>query len=176
MKNTVIPALAIAILAVLFASVFRPDSAGAAYYYNYYFASTLKPWVVGASSPGAGQGGLQLAAEPNGNGYAVVSGSSEGAAWMVASFGGRERRVRVRFDAMNVEGCEHCAPMIYVGNANPTGPEPFQRFDTAVQPVWHTYTVDVPVKSETVVIAIGFEGAGAGKVGIDNLNVKRYYR
>ena len=176
MKSIAISLLAIIILATLFASVSRPQAVGANYYFNYYFASGLEPWTAGQPAEGGPGESLQLATESNGNNYALVPDDASGAAWMLASFGGREGRIRVKFDAMKVEGCESCEPLLYIGNGEPTGPEQFRSMDSALSPSWETYILDVPVEAETVVVAIGYQGDQAGRMGVDRISVKRYSR
>jgi hypothetical protein len=176
MKSIALSVLAIFMVAALFASVSRPDAAGASYYYNYYFASGLEAWTEGQATEGGPGEALQLATESNGNSHALLSDDSEDTAWMLASFGGREERVRVKFEARNVDGCESCEPLLYIGNSKPTGREQFRSVGTALGPSWQTYVLDVPVKAETVVVAIGYKSAQAGRMGVDNISVKRYSR
>jgi hypothetical protein len=176
MRNIVISLLAVLMVAMFFASVARPEQVGADYYYNYYFASGLEPWTAGQSAEGGPGETLEVATESNGNGHALLSDSGAGAAWMLASFGGREGRIRVKFEARNVEGCERCEPLLYIGNSKPASLEQFRSVGSALGSSWQMYVLDLPAKAETVMVAIGYKGDHAGSIGVDSISVKRYSR
>lgn len=135
-------------------------------YDNYTFTETLKPWAFGSADDCVKGGSLQLKEEivmspQPPNRYAALTDDCDGAVWMVARLEGSGNTFQVAFDARNVEGCEGCIPIVYVGKGAPKGKEQFTTDFVSLEGGWQTHKFNVKLP----------EDSGGGKPGIDRVYV-----
>jgi|SRR5687768_2666700 len=183
--------------AVLFASSFGASKALASEVAHYYFGfdESVKPWTAGSSDGYLDDGTLTLGFDENvarlrpgnGNRYAVLANEHGNVVWMKSTFVADARNVRVEFLAKNVEGCEGCIPIVYVGRNSPQYPGQFKTTFSGLGEVWSYEGIDFTLDSDylkgegignTMVVAVGFtmlEGDAycpdQRRIAIDNLHI-----
>ena len=193
MKRMIILMLA----AALFASSLGASKAFAADTAHYYFGfdDTLKPWTAGSSDGYHNEGTLTLGIEKSlsrikpggGNKYAVLANEYGNVVWMMGTFVSPGRNVKVEFLTKNIDMCEGCIPLVYVGRQAPVIPGQFKASYNGIGEAWGYEGFDFTLESDyfkgegignTMVVAIGFTTLDGDaycpeqrQIAIDNLHI-----
>jgi hypothetical protein len=156
---------------------------------TYTFTKALAPWTGAASDKGCEatdilQLGEEYEMKPGDpNRYALLTRTCGGIVWMVAKLQMEGSEFNVSFDARNIDGCEGCIPLVYVGKSAPYSVIQFGTNFQSLGSSWETHKMsakvggpDKPGPSE-VYVAIGFANLDMERpdltqgVGIDNITV-----
>jgi len=193
MKRMIILMLA----AALFASSLGASKAFAAVPAHYYFGfdESVKPWTSASINGRVNKGTLTLGVEESsarlkpgiGNKYAVLANEYGSVVWMKSTFVTTGRNVKVEFLAKDIEGCEGCIAIVYVGRNSPQYPGEFKTTYNGLGETWGYEGLDFTLDSNylkgegignNMVVAIGFttlEGDGycpdQRRIAIDNLHI-----
>lgn len=157
---------------------------------SFNFTSGLAPWN-GASLPVPVPGGsglststvsiLSLGVEGNGatdNKFAALRASTNGLFFMTSTFPDADNTVRISFQAKDLQDCKHCQVAVYVGSGKPTNVSQFKVLSTSLTSDWQTYTYEVPIKADNIVVAAGIANLSSivTRAGIDNLTIQTFNR
>ncbi len=183
--------------AALFASSLGASRAFAAVNAHYYFGfdESVKPWTAGSSDGYVSKGTLTLGLEESsarikpggGNKYAMLANEYGNVVWMKSTFVAPARNVRVEFLAKDIEGCEGCIALVYVGRNSPKVPGDFKASYNGIGEGWGYEGLDFTLDSDyfkgegignTMVVAIGFTNLDGDaycpeqrQIAIDNLHI-----
>jgi hypothetical protein len=153
------------------------------------FTNSLAPWIGVASNKGCeaadilslGEGYEMKPSDPNR--YALLTRTCGGIVWMVARIQMEGTEFNVSFDARNIDGCEGCIPIVYVGKSAPYSVIQFGTDFQSLSSSWETHKMAVNVSGPDkpgpggVYVAIGFANLDMERpdltqvVGIDNITV-----
>jgi hypothetical protein len=156
---------------------------------TYTFTNSLAPWTGVASNKGCeaadilslGEGYEMKPSDPNR--YALLTRTCGGIVWMIARIQMEGTEFNVSFDARNIDGCEGCIPLVYVGKSAPYSVIQFGTDFQSLSSSWETHKMAVKVSGPDkpgpggVYVAIGFANLDMERpdltqvVGIDNITV-----
>ena len=186
--------------AALFVSSLGASKAFAADNAHYYFGfdESVKPWSAGSNDGLVKENTLTLGLDEmsarikpgGGNKYAALANEYGNVVWMKTTLASPGRNVKVEFLTKDLQGCQGCIAIVYVGRTNPLFPGQFKTNYKGIGKDWGYEGFDFALDNDYVkggdignnmVVAIGFtmldglDGAAncpeQKQIAIDNLHV-----
>jgi hypothetical protein len=157
------------------------------YFYGFDKEATVEPWT-GAAYGGAPTVGpvrdiLMLGKGSKGGLYAALHNRGARGAWMQTEFEPSANTIKIAFDIQDVGDGKRLAPIIYVGNGEPTSVYDFQMLGVPLgdgpQRLRHIVSLkEAGLTNDLVVVAIGTVNLDDNTfdqvAGIDNIAVTIY--
>jgi hypothetical protein len=153
------------------------------------FTKALAPWTGAASDKGCEAADILSLGEEyemkpgDPNRYALLTRTCGGIVWMVAKLQIQGSEFNVSFDARNIDRCEGCIPIVYVGKSAPHSVVQFGTDFNLLGNSWGTHKMAVKVGGPdkpgpgSIYVAIGFANLDMERpdltqvVGIDNVSI-----